>query len=122
MLRKLRAWWPAEEEEESLLFKGIVNNFFSSSYTHRNNRNDRNILTPAGVVAGMLGAWWPAEEEESLLFKGLSTVLITSSPGHIRCQTCQTCQTFPLCRHGAGVVAVAAVQQGVRHGQALQLG
>jgi hypothetical protein len=25
-------WWPAEEEEESLLFKGVLNIFFSSTY------------------------------------------------------------------------------------------
>jgi hypothetical protein len=32
MLGKLGAWWPAEEEEESLLFKGVSNFFFSSTH------------------------------------------------------------------------------------------
>jgi hypothetical protein len=57
----------------------------------------------------MLGAWCPAEEEESLLFKHISTFLLTSSPAHIRCQTCQT---FPLGRCGAGLAAVAPVHLG----------
>jgi hypothetical protein len=68
----LGAWWPAEEEEESLLFKGVLNIFFCSTppcpavptlapFAHFQAR--------AGQ-SGHLGAWWPVEEEEeSLLFK-----------------------------------------------------
>jgi hypothetical protein len=54
---------------------------------------------------GILGAWWPAEEEEeSLLFKHVSTVLLTSSPASIRTLKSPTFAHFcPLC-HSAGVM------------------
>jgi hypothetical protein len=68
MFDMLEAWWPAEEEEESLLFKGVFNFFFSSTHPVKHVKHVK-LPHPAGVVASMVGTWWPAEEEEALLFK-----------------------------------------------------